>query len=438
MLRALFEYFRRQYFVLQAVALTIWLLLELCGYGFGILQGLFRPRLTDADSNALVRFLGLAPPPGPIRLARSERAALQDRIRSAFGEQPPRSVSLTELRYMYALKPGSPCDWRDASIASDPRECNQLTDATPLFRALLASMHPKTETLMLLEKRGYKGDMVTAAFFVGTSGRPSILFDFSRVRSDQWAKENGFALKVYHPNGLSDVDLGKELTPASSIYLIDDPGRLDRRRGLCGLPTCPSQLLLYGFSPREVSNGGTPSPRNLVEFDIDDDLEKRFALYAALMDTRPISPKALPPEPYKVARIEVTKLSTAKLDRAIDNLFEQGARARVLYSPIGYDVAFGTVYGVKLDDKYFTIWDGGDSFPSLGTDRFVFNLVLGGKARRIDDVRCHGVICFVPFSNTAPASAIRLEVRKFIDQASKPWSEFSEFVPLFEPLRLNQ
>ena len=192
MLNALLELLRRRYIVFQMVAVAIWLALELSGYGFGVLDGIFRRPLTNADRSGVGNLLSGAPPLGPVRLSRAERSALQQRLTASFAGAPPKHVQLSDLKSMYVLKPGSRCDWRGSNVASDPKECNQLKEATPLFQALLASMHPKTEALMLEELRGYKGDAITIAFFLGRSGKPQILFDLSRVNGEKWNHAKGY------------------------------------------------------------------------------------------------------------------------------------------------------------------------------------------------------------------------------------------------------
>lgn len=429
----------RGYVWAQIVVLLLLLVLEVAGYGVGLFDGILARRLTDADPVRGIGGLLRHAPPGPVRLTRGERDATKALIAAAFGATPPIYSELSELRWMYEPRPGSLCDIRGSNVASDPAECNRLASTTPFFAALLDAMHPKTEALFLEEVKGYKGNTVLAAFFVGRSGKPQILFDFSRQAAGQWDLSKGFKLKIHHGGGVTDVSLSHSLSASAPLYQIDDPGVLQRRRGQCGEQQCPAVLHLYGHLPQPARNSvGVDIPANLADVKIDERLERRFDFFAALLGTQPALPAPLPPEPFKIERFGVTKFRTTKLDRAVDALFGQGTRNRVLYSPVGYDVAFGAVYGVKIGDTVFLIWDGGDSFPSLGTDRFVFDLIQGGKPRRLANVNCHGVVCFLPYALEADGASSKLEVRKFIDQSGKPWSEFSEFAALFEPLRRAQ
>lgn len=436
MVHALLEILRRRYLILQALALVLWLVLDIAGYGFGFIDALLRRPMTNADAGGISTLFGNSPPAGPVRLSRNDRTALQQRLRTKFGETPPKHVQLADLKSMYSLKQRSLCDWRGSNVAADPKECNQLANATPLFRALLSAMHPKTEVLMLEQLRGYRGDPIAIAFFVGRAGRPQILFDLSRVNTNHWATAKGFQLKAYHGKGLTDLPLGKELSVGHGLFLIDDPGHLERRRGMCGTPTCPAEFLLYGIDHQNLRDtAGKPVTQNLVDIAITGDIEKRFDLFSALLDASIALPAPLPAQPYQVERFAVTKFNTVHLGRKIDAIFGPGASARVLYSPVGYRVAFGSVFGISLDGQLFTLWDGGTGYASLGTDRFVFDILERGKSRRLGDVKSQAGLYALPYSGFPADGKMTLEVRKLTAQADAPWSTFESFTDLFGPLR---
>ena len=61
-----------------------------------------------------------------------------------------------------------------------------------------------------------------------------------------------------------------------------------------------------------------------------------------------------------------------------------------------------------------------------------------GKTHRLDDVTGSGGVYALPYSGTAASVHARLEVRKFTDQSGKPWSDFSDFGAVFEPLRTSK
>jgi hypothetical protein len=433
MLHTVVEFLRRRYVLLQCIAALFWLTLDVMGLGFGVIDGLLRRPLTSAEGRGAI--FGSAPP-GPVRLTRSERAIVQQRLSAAFNGSVPKYITLSDLKSHYTLKPHSLCDWRGANVASDPTECNQLGSATPFFQALLVSMHPRVEILMQEELRNSKGDTVTLAFIVGPAGKPQILFDLSRVNTGTWDVSKGFVLKAYHGNGLTDLTLGKPLGFGRHLYLIDDPGKMQRRRGMCAEPPCPAELLLYGFdySGGRNSNGQLASS-NLVDIAITNDLEKRFDLFAALLGSSVTLPPALPPEPFKVERFAVTKFNTMQLGRKIDGLFGPGAATRVLYSPVGYHVAFGTVYGIAIDGKLYTLWDGGSGYASLGTDRFVFDVIDGGKVTRLEGVASQAGVYALPYSGSVRGTKPKLEVRKFTAQGDAPWSSFENFAEVFGSLR---
>ena len=431
MLMAIFNLFRRSYLLLQGVALMIWLGLELAGYGFGLLDGPLGRRLTNAEApRGIGRLLSRAPP-GPVRLSRSEREALRRRMLAAFGNAPPKHTMLSELRWMYELKSGSLCDWRGSNVASDTAECNRLTRTTPFFQALLEAMHPKTEMLMLEEITGHKGDKVLLAFFVGTDGKPKILFDLARIDTGKWDPAKGFKLRAYHGGGLSEIALGEPVNRDARAFLIVDPGKLTRRRADCDQAHCTALLLLYGYDYQGYRNTeGQLTTNNLADISVTPDLERRFDLFAVALGTAMPAPATVAPVPYTIERFGVTKFQTIELDRKLEALLGVDAAKRVLYSPYGYDVAFGRVFAITLDGTLYALWDGGTGYARHGTDRLVFDVIEGGKRRRLENVRSAGGVYLLPYSGPAG-----IEVRKFIAQDGKPWSSFESFTDLFAPLR---
>lgn len=428
---AIFNLFRRSYLLLQGVAIMVWLGLELAGYGFGLLDGVLGRRLTNAEAPRGIGGLLSRAPPGPVRLTRGEREALDSRMSAAFGSKPPRHTALSELRSMYDVKSGSLCDWRGSNVASDTAECNRLTRTTPFFQALLEAMHPKTETLMLEEITGHKGDKVRIAFFLGTDGKPRILFDLSRINTGKWDPAKGFKLKAYHGGGLSEIALGEPIDRDGRVFRIDDLGRLTRRRAECAQAHCMALLLLYGYDYQGYRNTeGQLSTSNLADISITPDLERRFDFFAVALGTAMPTPTTVAPVPYKIERFGVTRFETVHLERELAALLGVDAGKRVLYSPYGYDVAFGRVFGIAIDGMHYAVWDGGPGYASLGTDRLVFDVIAGGKRRRLDNVRSAGGVYLLPYSGPAG-----IEVRKFIAQDGKPWSSFESFTELFAPLR---
>ena len=116
---------------------------------------------------------------------------------------------------------------------------NAIKETTPLFQALLASMHPKTETLMLEELRGYKGDAIKRWFLDYPTVSGDLTVDLKRGTvvsanrpSEDWivhlvetgaatntggrvrrlaALLHGKTFMVTYGDGLSDVDPRKVL-----------------------------------------------------------------------------------------------------------------------------------------------------------------------------------------------------------------------------------
>jgi hypothetical protein len=249
----------------------------------------------------------------------------------------------------------------------------------------------------------------------------------------------GYTLKAYHGTSLTELALGKDNGLGDRIFLIDDPGRLAPRPGSCGNSGCPALLLLYGIDHHGYRDTeGRLSTQNLATITIEGDLVRRFDLFAALIGQKVAPPPALAPVPFQQERFGVTKFETVHLYRKIDEIFGAGASARAIYSPVAYRVAFGRVLGSTLDGKFYTLWNGGPGYTSLGTDRFVFDVIENGKTRRLDDVRGTGGMYALPYSGPTPSSNARLEVRKFSAQSDKAWSEFSDFAELFAPLRQQQ
>jgi hypothetical protein len=332
---------------------------------------------------------------------------------------------------MYALKSGSLCDIRDSHIASDPADCNRLARVTPFFSALLNGMHPRTEALLMEDVQGYGGNFVRAAFFVGSNGRPQILLDFSRIAAGQWDLSKGFKLKVHHGDGLVDLPLGRSVDSAGLLYQVDDPGVLKRRRGDCGGAFCPAVLLLYGYGMHPARDTeGAEVATNLADIKINERLEHRFAFYAALLG-KPASLSApLPVAAYTIERFGVTTFDTVHLERKLAEIFGSDAAARIDYGAVGYRVAFGQVFAIRLDGALYTLWDGGPGYPSLGTDRMVFDVVSLLGRRRLEGVRSARGLYVLPYSGTD-----RLEVRKYVAQDGEPWSSFDRMSDLIAELR---
>lgn len=416
--------FRRRYGLLQFVAITFWLILEIAGYGTGALQALFHRPLTNTGGWRFNDLIAGAPPQGPIRLSKSERDAQGQRIATAFGANVPKHDTLPELRFLYQPKSGL-CDWRAVNVAGDAMKCNDLKSATPLFLALLRHTHPKTETLILREVAGYKGDQVTVAFFVGANGKPQILIDLSRVSSTTWDMGKGFVLKAYGGKGLSEIPLGMPVD-GERLYVVADPGAMPRRDPSCASAGCSARLLLYGYAPGTTDSLGRPVTRNLADIVLDEPLEQRFKLFAAVRGENGPAPVATLDTSYQPKSFAVTQFEMVHLRSKLDGVMGDGATDRALFSPIGYHVAFGTVYAFALDGRLHLIWDGGTPHRSLGTDAFVFR--LAGKT--ISPLGNARGLYVLPLSST-PA---KLTVQKAIEPNSKPWSEFDDFLSLIRPI----
>ena len=235
--------FRRRYWLLQATALLLWFALEIAGYGTGALYSLLNRPLTNAAGSRLIDLIAGSPPPGPMRLSRSERDSQAKRIEAAFGGNPPKHDTLGELRFLYQPKKGSLCDWRPSNVVADPKECNDLASATPLFLSLLARVHPKSEILYLRQVTGNQGEPVIFAFFIGTNGKPQILIDLSRANSLKWDINKGFVLKAYSGDGLGAIALGKPVD-GNAVFVVNDPGALPRRDRNCSAVACFARLLV--------------------------------------------------------------------------------------------------------------------------------------------------------------------------------------------------
>ena len=424
--------FRRRYFLLQATALLLWLVLEFADYGTGALYALMHRPLTNAAGSRLNDLIAGAPPPGPMRLSRGERERQAQRIAAAFGGNPPKHDTLGDLRYLYQTKKGSLCDWRPSNVAADPKECNDLADASPLFLKLLARVHPKFETLYLREVTGNKGERVVFAFFVGTNDKPQILVDLSRASSLNWNTGKGFVLKAYSGDGLGEIALGKPID-GNAMFVVDDPGALPRRDRSCAVPACLARLLVYGYKLGTVDSLGRPVTDNLAEISLDEPLEQRFKLFAAIRgEVYAAAPVANLDMAFKPDKFSVTVFEMARLKRKLDAAMGAGTTDRARFSPYGYHVAFGTVFGFALDGKLYTIWDGGTPYKSLGTDAMVFHIGQGSSSRAIDGVRsADGVHVLAYPGNTTPDKRTSLVVRKAIEPTGKPWSEFADFPVLF-------
>ena len=110
---------RRKYLLLQFLALLVWLVIEISGYGFGLLSSLLHRHLTNADGFHVSDLLNGAPPPGPVRLSRAERDAVNARVTAAFDGNSPKHDELAGLRWMYELKSGALCNLRGGKLMSN-------------------------------------------------------------------------------------------------------------------------------------------------------------------------------------------------------------------------------------------------------------------------------------------------------------------------------
>lgn len=430
---------KNKYFGLQLFALCLWLGFEIAGYGTGVLSYLVRRDVTDADGWHISNLWHGAPPPGPIRLTKEERAAVVSRVSAAFNGSPPKHSTLSDLRFLYQPR-GGLCDWRGANVASDPKECNSIKQAHPLFAALIAAMHPKTEILQWEEVSSGRGDRVLIAFFIGVSGKPQMLVDLSAVRGDHWDIDKGFVLKAYHGKGLTTLTLGTEFGAAGSrMYLVDDPHTFPRRDPACAANACLARLLVYGYDRSNTRDSlGKPVLQNIADVVITEVLEQRHRLLAAVMGTpgtgASVVAVSTPVDAWTNDKFGVTKFQTIHLQRKLDAILGAGATERGMFSPFGYRVAFGSVYGFSLDGAHYVIWDGGTPHRSLGTDRMLFRIVERGTVREVKDVRGTEGVHVLALPSAWRSKGLQLNVHKAAQPDGKPWSWFSEFSEVFEPL----
>ena len=99
------------------------------------------------------------------------------------------------------------------------------------------------------------------------------------------------------------------------MFLIDDPGELTRRDATCEQPACFARLLLSGYNFEGFRDAATRvlSTDNIGDIVINTDLEKRFALYAALIGKPTPAPKMKLDMSYKPEKTAVTSYHTALL-----------------------------------------------------------------------------------------------------------------------------
>ncbi len=425
---------RSRYVALQIWALVIYLVLDACGLGLGILKHIFNRPLTHTGKFHIGDLIVGAPPPGPNRLSNAERAKVTERIRAAFDGAPPAYKLLSDLGTHYRVKDHAMCFFTNESIARRPQDCNQVTNASRFFMTLLRTMHPKSEALFYETVTGYKGDSIAAAFFPDKHGKPKLLIDLSHVRDDKWNTSLGYKMKLYSGDGVAEIPL-KGADQGGGLLLIDDPGALKRRDASCDRPGCVARLLIYGYDYEGFRNAATGvlSTKNLADIELNVHLEKRFALYAAALGKAMPAPKLALDTSYKPEKTAITPWHTTHLQRDLDAVMGAGATRRALFSPLGYHVAFGTVIAFTLDGKPHLIWNGGTPHPTLGTDNFVFHWKSGATlepATPIGHARGVWVLPLSPKHLRKPT----LIVHKAIQPTGKPWSWFSDFDAVLGPL----
>ena len=415
---------QRRYLLLQGIAVAIWLVIEIAGYGTGVLSALFHRPLTNTGSWRVGDVIFGSPPLGPHRLSKAERDAQAQRIAAAFGADIPKHDTLPDLRFLFQPR-SSLCDWQSSNVAGDAMNCNDLKGASPLFLALLRHVHPKTETVILREITGHKNDRVVIAFFNGASGKPQILFDLSHVSTDAWDTDKGFVLKAYGGKGLGEIALGQPVD-GQRIFVVDDPGTLARRNPACATQGCFARLLVYGYKPRATDSLGRPVTGNLADIELDAALEQRLTLFAAVRNEKLSPAEAKLDTSFKPDKFAVTTFEMTHLRGKLDAAMGAGTTDRALFSPFGYRVAFGTVYAFALDGRIHLIWDGGTPHRSLGTDAFVFRFA----SKAIAPVGNARGLYVLPIFSTPT----KLTVHKAIEPNGKPWSDFDDFAPLITPL----
>lgn len=434
MIQALLAAVRNIYIAMQLCALLVFLILDLCGYGLGIFKHLFSRPLTYSGSFHVGDLVLGARPLGPNRQSHSERAQTAARIQAAFSGSPPAYKLLNELTDHYQLQDGALCHFRGENIARETNACNTLQSASRFYLALLAAMHPRNEALLISNVTGHKGDPITAAFFPDKNGKPKILIDLSRVRGSLWDTRKGFRLKAYNGEGVAEIPL-QGMEKSRGIFLIDDPGILSRRDARCARPACFARLLLYGYDHEGFRNAttGELSTRNLADLILDADIEKRFAFYTAALGNPVAVPTIRLDTSYKPSKNVVTDRDTALMKRDLDAAMGAGTTSRALFSPVSYNVAFGSVYAFLLDGKPHLIWRGGTPYPSLGTDSFVFYWQTEAGKQPVSPLGHSGGLWVLPI----PPASLRsptLLVHKSIQPAGDPWSSFSDFVAVMAPL----
>ncbi len=100
-----------------------------------------------------------------------------------------------------------------------------------------------------------------------------------------------------------------------------------------------------------------------------------------------------------------------------------GTTDRARFSPYGYRVAFGTVFGFALDGKHYPIWDGGTSYKSLGPDTMVFHIEQHSSSRAVGGVLSADGVYVLPYpGNSTGEKSARLVIHKANEPTDKHWS----------------
>ena len=210
---------------------------------------------------------------------------------------------------------------------------------------------------------------------------------------------------------------------------------MSRRDATCEQPACFARLLIYGYNFEGFRTAATKelSTDNLADIVVDTNIEKRFALYAAILGKPLAAPKVKLDQSYKPERTAITNYHTVHLKRDLDAAMGAGATARALFSPMGYLVPFAKIIAFRLDGKQYLIWDGGTPYPSLGTDAFVFHWKRGNTLEPVTPIGHSGGVWVLPLP-PPQAKMPMLIVHKSIQPTGKPWSWFSDYNAVLAPL----
>lgn len=292
----------------------------------------FTRPITQIGGFDAASLLSGTPPEGPVRLTREEQAVVDARIAAVSGGSPAFRQLPEDERILYHLKKGAQCNWQFTHLQldlADANGCNAIGRTDLGFEAMLKAMHPKAQHYLYREyEPGLRA--ISIYFFPGRDGRGHVLFSLTRASEERLPKpDETVSIQIshgdprgYHNYDAVDLSLDSKGKPQRQIYAGADPVPV----------TTDADIGLVATSP----SGGR---RYLAKVNIDPELMRRHAFYAAILGTTVPAVVAPPERTLEQVKNEISPLAGNSFMNETTSLLKP------LQEILGADRARGLVFG---------------------------------------------------------------------------------------------